>query len=292
MVNIRIQRFFILKGDLFMTSNMQLVKSAQFNGIQFDCYAQDEQQDISDFWATREQIGQLLEYAEPNNAITFIHKRNKERLDKFSTSVKLTQVEGNRTVYNFKGLLEICRYSNQLKANTVIDFLWEIADEIRRTGSYYNKEQYGITPNIINSARALLEGAGITGNQCTLALDKVYKSYTGRSLLLTTGIELEAPVKEQALTATQIAEELGIGKGKAGARFVNILLKNADYQRRVAGQWEPTKLGKPYAVMVDTNKRHSDGTPIRQPKWNSSILEVVKKLAQKMANAMNLAQAV
>ena len=44
-----------------MTSNLQLVKSTQFNGIQFDCYAQDGQQDISDFWATREQIGQLLE---------------------------------------------------------------------------------------------------------------------------------------------------------------------------------------------------------------------------------------
>ena len=34
------------------------------------------------------------------------------------------------------GLLEICRYSNQPIANAVIDKLWEIADEIRRTGSY------------------------------------------------------------------------------------------------------------------------------------------------------------
>ena len=39
------------------------------------------------------------------------------------------------TVYNFKGLLEICRYSNQPRANMVIDWLWEIADELRRTGT-------------------------------------------------------------------------------------------------------------------------------------------------------------
>ena len=39
------------------------------------------------------------------------------------------------TVYNFKGLLEICRYSQQPKANLVIDWLWEIADELRRTGT-------------------------------------------------------------------------------------------------------------------------------------------------------------
>ena len=38
--------------------------------------------------------------------------------------------------YNFKGLLEICRYSNQPVANAVIDKLWDIADEIRRTGMY------------------------------------------------------------------------------------------------------------------------------------------------------------
>ena len=53
----------------------------------------------------------------------------------------MTQVERNRTVtrdvivYNFKGLLEICRYSNQPKANAVMDWLWKIADELRRTGT-------------------------------------------------------------------------------------------------------------------------------------------------------------
>ena len=40
------------------------------------------------------------------------------------------------TVYNFKGLLEICRYSNQPAANAVIDFLWDVADDIRKHGMY------------------------------------------------------------------------------------------------------------------------------------------------------------
>lgn len=40
------------------------------------------------------------------------------------------------TVYNFKGLLEICRFSNQPIANQVIDILWDIAEEIRRKGYY------------------------------------------------------------------------------------------------------------------------------------------------------------
>lgn len=119
---------------------MELLTTRKFNGVALDCYKAENEDD--GFWATREQIGRLLEYAEPNNAITFIHKRNKERLDKFSTSVRLTQVEGGREVqreiicYNFKGFLEICRYSNQPKANAVMDFAWSVMDEIRRNGSY------------------------------------------------------------------------------------------------------------------------------------------------------------
>ena len=79
-------------------------------------------------------------------SIANIHERNKERLDKFSTITKLMTVEGNRTitreviVYNFKGLLEICRYSNQPKANAVIDFLWEVADDIRQHGMYLSHQ--------------------------------------------------------------------------------------------------------------------------------------------------------
>ena len=118
------------------TKELKLVKSTQFNGAKLDGYWQtgDEK---GDFWATREKIGRLLGYANPDTAIKNIHLRNSERLSRFSTLLKLSQVEGKRTVtrdvivYNFKGLLEICRYSNQPKADAVMDFLWNVADDIR-----------------------------------------------------------------------------------------------------------------------------------------------------------------
>lgn len=123
--------------------HMQLLTTKQFNGISLDCYRDSNSaEEENDFWATREQIGRLLGYERPNEAIAHIHDRNKERLDKFSTLLKMGKVEGNRTVtrdvtvYNFKGLLEICRYSNQPNANRVMDFLWEVADEIRTKGMY------------------------------------------------------------------------------------------------------------------------------------------------------------
>ena len=119
---------------------MELLTTRNFNGIELQCYRNVT--DNEDFWATREQIGQLLGYHDPMRTIAKIHKRNKDRLDKFSSVVNLSTVEGNRTVfremtvYNFKGLLEICRYSNQPKANAVIDFLWDVADDIRKHGMY------------------------------------------------------------------------------------------------------------------------------------------------------------
>ena len=124
------------------TKALTLATSRMFNGNHFDCYVEETDKDTGDFWATREQIGRLLEYENPSIAIGLLHKRNQDRLDKFSTLFKMNNVEGNRTVtrevivYNFKGLLEICRYSNQPKANAVMDFLWDIADEIRKTGAY------------------------------------------------------------------------------------------------------------------------------------------------------------
>ena len=122
-----------------MSSNFQLVKQAQFNGIEFDCYRDNEAQGVSnDFWATREQIGRVLGYENPRDAIYRIHERHKERLDKFSGVDVLSTPGGKQEViiYNFKGLLEICRHSDQPKADAVMDFLWEIADEIRLKGSY------------------------------------------------------------------------------------------------------------------------------------------------------------
>lgn len=122
-----------------MESKLELATTRNFNGITLNCYCESVQEYSGDFWATREQIGRFLGYNNPKNAIGKIHERNKERLDKFSTVRQIdTPSRGTQTatVYNFKGLLEICRFSNQPKANEVIDVLWDVFDEIRRTGMY------------------------------------------------------------------------------------------------------------------------------------------------------------
>ena len=146
-----------------MSSALQILTTRNFNGLAFDCYYEDGQ-DVGDFWATREQIGQLLGYENPSIAIGLIHKRNKKRLDKFSTLFKMNNVEGDRTVtrdvrvYNFKGLLEICRYSQQPRANAVIDWLWEIADELRRTGMIAQRNEIKRLSNEVDELHKKIDG--------------------------------------------------------------------------------------------------------------------------------------
>ena len=157
---------------------MQLLTTKHFNGYALDCYIEPEQEDRGDFWATREQIGRLLEYENPEISVANIHNRHSERLDKFSTLIKLIRVEGGRevsrevTVYSFKGLLEICRYSNQPKADAVMDWLWDVADEIRRTGAYsIGQKQSGVPAGVIDGAKAIFEAAHIEDNQLALGQD-------------------------------------------------------------------------------------------------------------------------
>lgn len=176
-------------------NELVLIKSADFNGVVLDCYVKPEQTDKGNFWATRTQIGELLGYENPRKAIKDIHERHRERLDKFSTVVKLSYpVRGaqndtpltnqqDTTLYSFKGLLEICRYSNQSKADAIMDWLWDVADEIRRNGSYSVSQSKPKLLEQMKAAKAVFDAAGIKGNQLALALDNVYASYTGQSAL-------------------------------------------------------------------------------------------------------------
>ena len=150
----------------------------------------------------------------------------------------------------------------------------EVLPSIRRTGSYsLSKEPPALPSGVLEGARIVFEAAGITSNQLSLALDKVYASYTGRSALQTGNVELQAPTQNQLLTPTQIGGEFGLS-----GRQVNEKLAFAGYQHKISGKWEPIGDGKKYGVMQDVGKRYRGGTPVRQLKWDSRILEVFSQM--------------
>jgi len=84
---------------------------------------------------TRDQIGQALEYTDPSDAIKDIHARHNVRLDKFSDTRKLRATDGklyDTIVYSAKGVYEICRHSEQPKADAFYDWTYEVLEDIRK----------------------------------------------------------------------------------------------------------------------------------------------------------------
>lgn len=112
---------------------LTLAKQEDFLGIKCDFY-KDESNNI---YMTRRQIGEALAYANPDDAMYKIHKRNKERLDKFSIVAKLSSTDNKEydtMIYNSSGIYEITFMSRKPIAENFRDWVMKQVEMIRRTG--------------------------------------------------------------------------------------------------------------------------------------------------------------
>lgn len=118
-------------------NSMTVITSKPFGALNVDVYQNDKHQ----YYMTREQIGTALEYSDPRIAIYKIHQRNADRLDPLSSVTKLVTQVGNHTeerelfCYNLRGVMEICRFSRQPKADAFMDFCWDIMESLMRGNS-------------------------------------------------------------------------------------------------------------------------------------------------------------
>lgn len=146
----------------------------------------------------------------------------------------------------------------------------EVLPSIRKTGSYEAKPVKPVNQleQQLEVAKFILEAAGITGNQQALSLNNFVKAKTGEDYLALSGAQLVAPQQKQLLTPTEIGKPLGLSAIK-----VNKQLEAMGLQYKTEAGWQPTDLGlKRGAVLLDTGKKHSNGTPVRQLKWPCDIL--------------------
>jgi prophage antirepressor-like protein len=121
-------------------NNLRLITTETFGDLSCEFYRNMN----DDILLTREQIGQALEYANPIKAIQSIHNKHKDRLDSLSIRIKSetfdtpqTEVGRNknlmteRVYYTERGIMEICRWSRQPKANEFMDWVWDIVENYR-----------------------------------------------------------------------------------------------------------------------------------------------------------------
>lgn len=95
------------KESTIMINNLKLITTEKFGDL--DCSFYRNMND--DILLTREQIGTALEYAYPDDALSKIHKRHKDRLDTLSVVARLASADGKEyetRLYTQKGVMEIC----------------------------------------------------------------------------------------------------------------------------------------------------------------------------------------
>lgn len=114
-----------------MSAGLIKVTESQFGPITCDYYGDLH----GEFYMTRRQIGEALEYDDPRKAIQTLHDRHKERLDKFSTVLTLRTADGKKRdvfLYSARGVYEILRWSRQPKADEFYDHVYDILEGLRQ----------------------------------------------------------------------------------------------------------------------------------------------------------------
>ena len=171
-----------------MRNNLKLITTETFGNVSCDFYRNSN----DDLLLTREQIGQALGYANPIKAIQKIHLKHKERLDELSILIKGNQIGGDltkseeqeRIYYTQRGIMEICRWSRQPKADLFMDWAWDIVEKYR-ANELVPIQQMDMTP-ITDAISSMTQAITIlTNNMITMQQDiqELKQSQRNRYLL-------------------------------------------------------------------------------------------------------------
>ena len=114
-------------------TNYQRILTSRFGSLAITVVKAGE----SEPGITQYQLGKMLGYESPARAVHDIHTRNAERFDggAFCAPIKMPASDGqyyNTYAYTLRGVLEVCRYSNQPNVNAVIDWAWNTLDRLRK----------------------------------------------------------------------------------------------------------------------------------------------------------------
>lgn len=131
-------------GGIIM--KLRLVKQGDFLGTKCDFYVDED----NNIYMRRTQIGYALQYKQPQNAITIIHKRYPEllkdksvELDRVNLTPTPKYLRNNERVFMYTemGIYDIVRKSNQPVADKYFEWVFTTIQSIKKNGYYIASEK-------------------------------------------------------------------------------------------------------------------------------------------------------
>ncbi len=154
----------------------------------------------------------------------------------------------------------------------------DVLPTIRKTGSYSIKPKT-LTPiaKELHAAIRIAKYLGLDKNQAILSANRAVKNLTGcdcMEVMETT--HLISDKKEIHMTPSDIGKQIGLSGQKANKLLERLGFQKSsrDYKNRL--KWAVTEMGKKYAVLKDTGKKHGSGTPVLQLFWLESVMDHLK----------------
>jgi len=199
------------------------------------------------------------------------HHKVRQVIEIVDDGILPSSIRDERGYVSYYNLTEV--ESNMIMASIDLKHLKLISEIFVKVKNNFTPEDprmfaLKISAVAVETAKAF----GFKGNEALLSADAATQALTGYSPLKLMGKTLESPHKQLKITPTEIGKELG----GLSAQKVNKILEQQGYQVKIGKKWESTEKGEEHSVMEDTRKQHSDGTPIQQLKWLSTIVELLR----------------
>lgn len=123
-------------------SKLEIVKQESFGAVKCDFFKDDEQE----IYMTINQLAEALEYSSREGVKKILERNDYLRKEEFSTSYKLSLVEGSRrvsrerTVFTEDGIYEVTMLSQKPKARKFRAWVRKVVKDIRKYGMYAKDE--------------------------------------------------------------------------------------------------------------------------------------------------------
>lgn len=229
-----------------------------------------------------------LEIAELVESRHDVVKKSIERLAErgvieFPPTAEIPTSTKPTTVYVFSGekgkrdsIVVVAQLSPEFTARLVDR--WQALESGDATPEFQARPKRPLRPREIREAfsccMSIAKLCGLKGNSAALAADIGTRTMTGVSALALTGLtHLAADPRGRTYTPTDLGKMM---VEPLSSQKTNKLLEEKGMQvHDIKGEWTPTDKAKDHCEWMDTNKRHSDGTPVKQLKWFASVLDAM-----------------
>jgi len=232
-------------------------------------------------------VANCLDIADANSSIRDFNENQIKKLtnsDVHTVHIRTLNNAGENFLTE-AGVYKLIFKSRKPEAEKFQDWVTdEVLPKLRKTGEYKTKEEeekpmleYEIASRELKAAGEIAKFFGLQDNQMMLSANTAVKKRYNIDCMNAIGLKgLENKNNKQYVTPSILGKDIGLSAVKVNQKLESLGYQVSTRDHKDKLVWIVTDKGKPHCQMIDTNKRHNDGSPVMQIKWSTKIKDILK----------------